>query len=810
MALVGQEIKNLIGGISQQPDNLRFSEQGETQINGFSSETDGLQKRPPTVLIKKMITPEATGTNSIIGDAQAPLMHMINRDATEQYYVMFTGSNNANTKPIRVFDLQGNEKVVNGDMSYCVTAKPRDDIRCITVADYTFITNKKVAVQVGAGVTNTFDSSHRAMIICRGGQYSRTLGIGINGVGIPAYKLPNGSNATDIDFMDAQSIINELTTRLRTTFPGWTFNTGPGFIDIYSPANQPITNIFTYDGYNDQLISAIHTQVSSVSKLPLQASNGFTIKISGVSNNTSDDYYVMYDSSKQVWKECPAPGVRAGLSDSSMPHVLVREANGSFTFKTFTWGVRKAGDLDTNPDPSFVGNTINDIFFFSNRLGFLSGENVILSRSARYGEFYVSSVSVISDDDPIDVATSDNRINILKFAVPFSEQLLLWSNDSQFVMSKNGTLTTKTINLDLTTNFSVSDYSRPFGLGRGVYFCSPRSTFSSINRFYAVQDVTAVNNADDITAHVPNYIPNGVYSIRGSSTENFVTVLTEGAKNVIYVYKYLYIQEQIRQQSWSHWEFPSDYHVLACDCINSKMYLVYHSTNGVFMETIDFTQNTNDLSDEPYRLYIDGKVSYTIPAGQYDINYNRTAINVFGIFGLTKYPEYPSGLNILIVLSDGFVYSFPEPDNGWNSTNVILELTGNLEGQKIFIGRSMPFLYTFSKLLIKQTADDGTTSTEGSGRLQLKRTYLNYKNTGAMDIIVDSGNNVFTYNQAGAKIGTDDLRLGNLNIQTGQVRFPTVGNAQNISISIYSDYPTPLSIVGCGWEGQYVRRTSGI
>lgn len=180
------------------------------------------------------------------------------------------------------------------------------------------------------------------------------------------------------------------------------------------------------------------------------------------------------------------------------------------------------------------------------------------------------------------------------------------------------------------------------------------------------------------------------------------------------------------------------------------------------------------------------------------------------IFGLTKYPPAGSALDAMVILKDGFVYSFPEPDEGWNATNVILELNGNLVGQKIFIGRTIRFLYTFSKLLIKQTADDGTTSTESSGRLQLKRTYLNYKNTGAMDIIVDSGNNIFTYNQAGAKIGTDDLRLGNLNIQTGQVRFPTVGNAQNLTVSIYSDYPTPLSIVGCGWEGQYVRRTSGI
>lgn len=810
MALVGQEIKNLIGGISQQPDNLRFSEQGETQINGFSSETDGLQKRPPSVMVKKMIVPANAGTNSEIGDAQAPLLHMINRDATEQYYVMFTGSNNSNTKPIRVFDLQGNEKVVNGDMSYAITSNPRDNLRCITVADYTFITNKNIAVKVGSAVTNTFDSAHRAMIICRGGQYSRTLGVGINGGGIPGYKLPNGSAASDIDYMDAQSILNELANRLRSAYPGWVFSVGPGYMDVFSPANQPITNIYTYDGYNDQLISAIHTNVSSVSKLPLQASGGYTVKVSGVSNNTSDDYYVQYDSSAQVWKECPAPGVRAGLDANTMPHVLVREADGTFTFEPYTYSGRKAGDLETNPDPSFVGGTINDIFFFSNRLGFLSGENVILSRSGKYSEFYVPSVSVVNDDDPIDVATSDNRINILKFAVPFSEQLLLWSNDSQFVMSKNGTLTTKTINLDLTTNFSVSDYARPYGLGRGVYFCSPRSTFSSINRFYAVQDVLAVNNADDITAHVPNYVPNGVFSISGSSTENFITILSEGSKNIIYLYKFLFIQEQIRQQSWSHWEFPTDYHILACNCINSKMYIVYHSTNGVFLETIDFTQNTTDLPNEPYRLYIDGKKTYTIPSGKYDINTNITSVSIMEVYGLTKYPAYPSNLNATIVLPDGFVYSFPEPEAGWNADNTTFHLSGNLEGSTIFIGRSIPFLYTFSKLLIKQTADDGTTSTESSGRLQLKRTYLNYKNTGAMDIVVDNGNSQFVYNQAGAKIGTDDMRIGKLNIQTGQVRFPTVGNAQNISVSIYSDYPTPLSIVGCGWEGSYLRRTNGI
>ncbi|WP_459606244.1 phage nozzle protein, partial [Enterobacter hormaechei] len=47
MALVSQSIKNLKGGISQQPEILRYPEQGTLQVNGWSSETEGLQKRPP-------------------------------------------------------------------------------------------------------------------------------------------------------------------------------------------------------------------------------------------------------------------------------------------------------------------------------------------------------------------------------------------------------------------------------------------------------------------------------------------------------------------------------------------------------------------------------------------------------------------------------------------------------------------------------------------------------------------------------------------------------------------------------------------
>ena len=52
--LISQNIKNIVSGISQQAPILRLPEQLEEQENGFSSEANGLVKRPPTVFVKAL------------------------------------------------------------------------------------------------------------------------------------------------------------------------------------------------------------------------------------------------------------------------------------------------------------------------------------------------------------------------------------------------------------------------------------------------------------------------------------------------------------------------------------------------------------------------------------------------------------------------------------------------------------------------------------------------------------------------------------------------------------------------------------
>lgn len=266
MALASQSVKNLKGGISQQPDILRFPNQGEQQINGWSSETQGLQKRPPTTFVKRF------GSKGFWG--AKPLVHLVNRDAIEQYYMVFTG------KGVSVVDLKGQMYQVRGYDGYANCEDPRGDLRLITIADYTFVVNRRTVVKAGTELTHTGYPSvtSRALIACRGGQYGRTLTVTVNDTLLASYKLPSGvavegELANMVAAMDAQAILTELAKQIneKTATSGVTATVGETFMTL---TGTDIQSIKTADGYADQLINGFIYQVQSFNKLPSQAPDG--------------------------------------------------------------------------------------------------------------------------------------------------------------------------------------------------------------------------------------------------------------------------------------------------------------------------------------------------------------------------------------------------------------------------------------------------------------------------------------------------------------------------------------------------------
>ena len=77
MANITTTVPNLIQGVSQQSPQVRLAGQCEEQINGLSTVTKGLTKRPPARLIDNL------GAVALEGD----FLHFINRSETERYVV---------------------------------------------------------------------------------------------------------------------------------------------------------------------------------------------------------------------------------------------------------------------------------------------------------------------------------------------------------------------------------------------------------------------------------------------------------------------------------------------------------------------------------------------------------------------------------------------------------------------------------------------------------------------------------------------------------------------------------------------------
>lgn len=784
---VSQQIKNLKGGISQQPENLRYPNQGDVQVNCWSSEAEGLQKRSPSVFVKKLADSSAK-----YGDA---VYHMVNRDETERYIMVMTNRN------IEVYDLNGNKKVVNGsDSDYMVTGEPQKDLRAISVADYTFVVNRNIRVQAETEKTYpSWNKKKQGIVSVKGGQYGRKLAIKVNGSEVGSYQIPDGSEPTHVKDTDIAKIADELKKAINegTGTHGITASAGTGYVALKSTGN--IDSVQTDDGYAGALLNGFTYQTNNMNKLPLTAPPDYLVEITGEVTGTGDSYWVRYDVAQGLWRETVSPQVSIGLNKNTMPHALIREANGEFTFRAIDWGERGTGDDDTNPLPSFVDSRINDVFYFRNRLGFLAGENVVMSRSGGYFDFFPASVAVLNDDDPVDIAVSHNQIAVLKFAVPFNEQLLLWSEQAQFVLSSTGLLTNRTVNLEMTSQFYVSDAARPYGIDRGVYFVAPRATFSSIKRYYMLQDVSDAKSAEDISGHVPNYVPNTIYHMHGSGSENFLLCLTsaEGSTNKLFIYKYLYVDEVLVQQSWSHWDFGTGSKILTAYCIGSYMWLILKRNNAIVMERVEFTKNTVDFSTEPYRAHMDMKV--TLPAGEYDLDTNMTRWVFSDIYGFKP----PEGEYTYLRQDGSFINVY------YNGTDSSFSLSGEITESATF-GKIYPMNYKFSKFLPKAQAEDGTVMTEDIGRLQLSRAWVNYNETGSFEIQVDNGSREFSYPMGGGRYGHNTVTIGEPIKSTDTMRFPVTGNAKMQSVWIVSDNPTPVSIVGCGWEGRLIKRSQSI
>ncbi len=778
MALVSSTIPNLVGGISQQPPALRLSNTCQDTTNSWPSIVSGLQKRPPT---RHVANVGSALTNGACG-------YLIERNESYRYLVVMENGD------LKVLDLNtGSFQTVNfpDGKTYLNATSPVDAFRFVTFGDFTFIANRNVVVTSSAVTEATLaatqtrrDPTTEATVYVTSSAANTYYSVYINGVLRASFLTGDGTSAAtavESTTVIAQELYGDLVGN------GYTcIRTGSTITITNFPANGTLS---TQGGTGDKSLKGFIRDVQSFSDLPPTSPEGRIVRVAGDLEALGDDYYVIYE--KGIWRETVDWDQGEQLDKATMPHVLVREANGTWTFKRHTWVNRAVGDTESARNPSFVDTTVNDIFVYNNRLGILADENIILSEVDNYENFYRTTTAQLLDSDPIDLAVLHNNVDTLHHAVPYNRDLLLMSERNQFRFSFQNFLGPKTASIQFSTSFNTSTRVRPVNMGNSVYFIDDRGDyqFTKLYEFFP-KDNSTNDDADEVSSAIPELVPSDIRFMSGSNRAKAVVIHTDDKPNTLYIYKFFWNGDRKAQNAWTKWTFPDVTEIYWAGFSGTFLYLLIERPYGVTLERLRLDEDVFD-TDTNYEIMLDRR--YNLVAGNmtYDAVNDRTSIVL---------PYQTSG-TIEVVSSDiaNGIVGIRQPVTKLAANE--FTVPGDITGYTNTVGLPYTMTYEFSTLFARQQKGGGEVVML-DGRTQIRYLTLEYHNTAYFQTqIITPGRDAAMSTFVGFVVGSDEAELGKQPFASGKYRIPVMSENLKARVLITNDSPFPSAFGSAEWQG---------
>ena len=446
----------------------------------------------------------------------------------------------------------------------------------------------------GGNTTNLSEYGKRAIIYVSKGVAEQNYRVVLTKRGTTVNASYQSGNTNQGSTYRTETIAANLASQINAG-AGGIFETSlnGAVIEVWAKDKSDFT-IEVGDSWGDAALKAFKGRAQAFNALPPKAPDGFVLQIVGKTDSDEGTYWVRYEksylkegkkiASTGVWKEYREPNGYHKFDNSTMPLQLIRKQDIAryrsennplglyFALEYCLWSDRAVGDENSNPNPSFVDNTINDIFLFSNRLGILSGQSVSLTKVGDFFNFFAGTVTDALDDAPIDVDVPSTSVTTLYYAKASRDNLMIFGDDQQFILnSGNDPLSSKTINVAPILSYPFDGSVRPVSLGQMTYFISPRGNGVSL-REYFIQNDGMINDAPSVTDHVPDLLKSSSnYLVTGMPNEDILFVSDYSSK--LYVYKYAWSGDKKTQSSWSVWTFAKS--VAGIFCFDNKLYIAF-------------------------------------------------------------------------------------------------------------------------------------------------------------------------------------------------------------------------------------------
>jgi len=815
MSVISRSIPTLLRGISQSSDALKQADHSDIQDNADSNPVLGLTKRSGSQFL-------ATVGSSTLGNVH---IQTINRDAGEQYVAIFSNGN------VKVYELDGTEKTVTkpDGTAYLNTSDPRSVMKTVTIADFTFVVNTSITTAMDSALSNSASNITQAIVFITQATAKTTYSVTVDGVTVT-------DNTDGNDPLSTDTVASDLAGGLNSGLTGFTIARNGPVIHIKKTDGSD----FSIDGTDTQgntKMTVIKNSVQQFTDLPNVSPNGYVVEITGDEGTNFDNYYVKFTTNngnaleEGQWQETVEAGIPFKFDYATMPHVLIRQADGNFRFAkvdgdtytlsgtTFTlpkWGERVVGDLVSSPNPSFIGNKINNVFFFRNRLGFLAADNVILSTVSEFFNFFSETVISVLDTEPIDVAASHTKVAILKHAVTMGEKLILFSEQTQFVLSSSAdNLTPSTANVLVQTEFESNAAAQPVGSGSSIYFLTKKGSFAGI-REYIIAGNQQIQDAANTTIHVPRLIPSGIFKMAVSNNQDILVLLGTENPNKLYVNRWLYGDGFSKAlNAWFTYTLNSNRSILNVDFIGTDLIMVIEEANGVTLEKIPFETNFREPNAD-FEYHLDHKL--TEATSGVSIAYNSTS----GVSTFTVPYRLRANMNIVgRYLANGETSTFVDAQgntktlvsgqvittsNATNGSTSTITATGDFRNSKFIIGEPYEMHYRFSQQRLTQGGGGATELI--SGRLQIHHFYIKYEDSGFFQVEVTPENRDTSLHKfTGRLLGAASASLGQINLDTGTFKVPIMSKSDRVSIDVKNNTFLPTLLASAEYEGVFHMRS---
>jgi hypothetical protein len=869
MPAITQLTPNFLGGVSKQIDEKKLQGQVTECVNGYPDPTFGLLKRPGMKHISVLKDVNGAVINkATLADAS---WFFIDRSEAGSYIGCIKNSN------IYVWDENGTPcTITNSAGTYLTdfdaTTETAPSFHFRSIQDTTIITNK--AVNTAMQSNADFDPKVKATIklsAITNSEYFVTIQ-GVSSVSSPAgtssFTPPDGTSFNRMltptlpgtgsqahtgtyathpdeylgDFIyELISEQQQAAATVPTTFTGkWYIQSHLNSLTIQrtdeatgvviNSSTAPSGNFLDFDisvkgGTLNTDIEVYQDDVTSIDKLALNSFHGDVVRVLNT-DKPEDDYYLKYVAYNQTsgegyWAETVSPSASPGVDASKMPHELVNTGPLAFTFGPIDYTPRKTGDDITSPQPSFIGKKITSTFFYSDRFGVLSEDNVFLGVANDRKNLFVKSALVQTASDPIDLNVSSVKPVKLSDVLPSPQGLILFSVQQQYQLytTDSAALTPTTAVIKSLSNYEMATDVAPKDVGTTPVFITKVPGYTKLFTL-ALRDIEQPPIVVDISKTVLEWIPDTVDGLT-VSPPNSVVILSDRSTSYFYVYKYYNNGESDLFQSWVKWKIPGT--IESAEIINDTLFIVSQHESEYTLESItldeipsgtvvsttdNFSGNAClDMATRP--VSPDGGTTNPVV---YDDTNDVTKIYV----PYTPIANKEAAMLLTVPTADKGTDAELDSDQGYWAVATerieigtgfrYFEVKGNFAdyADGIVVGYNYDFDVELPKFFVK--LDQAKAVSDYTATLTVSRVKFSIGRTGVIRFEIKAkGSNEWKEIQNTIDAG---IYSGDTNPVTLEKVFtlPIHQRNTNFELKVTSNYPYPVSLVSMMWEGMYSPR----